>query len=207
MTPRQKKRKLCGAKTRGGTPCKRGAGAGTSHPGFGKCSTHCGETKSGKAAAAKEEAVELAALLMEHAPPTDPHEAILLCLRSAAGEWRFYEMQIAGLRLEDVIVRPSAEGSVGSGEHAYVSDMLKSEELNLWVKLRNDARDKAARYAEMAARMGVAERQIRLIEELGATIAKLLDGVLGDLQLSPAQVKRKPAVIAKHLALLEGGSV
>lgn len=34
----------CGAKTRAGTPCRRPAGAGTDHPGSGRCKLHGGAT-------------------------------------------------------------------------------------------------------------------------------------------------------------------
>lgn len=45
---------LCEAKNRAGNPCRRPAGWGTDHPGFGRCKLHAGNTQTGKVAAERE---------------------------------------------------------------------------------------------------------------------------------------------------------
>ncbi len=196
-------KKVCGAKTRAGGKCQRGAGAGTDHVGHGKCKLHGGATRTGKVAAAKAEAVETAALLLGAAPDIAPHDAILLCLRSAWGEWHFWETQIATLKHADVIERQSAQ-SMG-GKDADVEWLEGRQEAHLYIQLRNASRDKVARYAQMAAQMGVAERQIQLAEQFGDTIARLIDGIITDLKLTPGQKKSYPQIAARHLQLLDGG--
>lgn len=203
MTPRKPKVKLCGAKTRSGKPCKRGAGAGTERPGFGRCKLHGGATPSGKQAAAKERAVELAALLIENAPPTDPHEAILLCLASAMAEWRFWESQMRDMSAEELTDRPRSE--VAAGKNGVIKDLRSHEQYALAMRLRNDARDKARLYAKDAALMGVEERRVQIVEQIGGAIVQVLQGVLGDLRLTKDQLKRAPQIVHHHLQLLEGG--
>jgi hypothetical protein len=195
-----KARKVCGAKTSTGAPCKRTAGWGTDHTGFGKCKMHSGSTRNGKVAAAKEEAVELAGLLLGAAPDIAPHEAILLCLRSAVGEWRYWEMQIAKLTYDDLIVRPMSEAM--GGQDADVRDLKNREEVHLYVQMRDKARASSARFSEMAARMGVEERQVQLAENFGDTISRLLDGILGDLHLTKAQSSTLPTIVSHHLQLV-----
>jgi hypothetical protein len=78
-------RKTCGARKKRGGLCRAPAGRGTPHPGYGSCSLHGGNTKTGEIAGARYEAkAELA--LYGGAIDIDPHEALLLCLRIAAGE-------------------------------------------------------------------------------------------------------------------------
>ena len=46
--PHDKNYKICGAKTRKGTPCQRPSGWGTNHPGSGKCKLHGGKSTGPK---------------------------------------------------------------------------------------------------------------------------------------------------------------
>src|SRR4051812_36033408 len=48
---------LCAAKTRRGTPCKRPAGSGTDHVGYGRCRHHGGSTRTHRKSAARQEAL------------------------------------------------------------------------------------------------------------------------------------------------------
>lgn len=83
---------ICGALGRSGAPCKRPTGWGTDSS-FGRCKNHTGSTPTGRVAAAKAEAVATAAMLLGGAPNMAPHDALLLCVRSAAGEWFHWEAQ------------------------------------------------------------------------------------------------------------------
>src|SRR3954447_14085296 len=57
MAPRDVAFPLCGARTRSGGACKRPAGSGTDHVGFGTCRHHAGSTPSGRQAAARQQAL------------------------------------------------------------------------------------------------------------------------------------------------------
>jgi hypothetical protein len=74
------------------------------------------------------------------------------------------------------------------------------------VKLEAEERDRAAGMAAKAAAAGIAERQVKLAEEQGRLVAQVIQGVLGDLGLDPADagVMR---VVATRLRALDGGQV
>lgn len=65
-------------------------------------------------------------------------------------------------------------------------------------------RDRCANFARLAIGAGIAERQVRLAEQQGALMARFLRAVLGDpdLQLTPEQRAKAPAVMARHLQAL-----
>jgi hypothetical protein len=66
---------LCGARTRAGGACKRPAGSGTDHVGFGTCRHHAGSTPSGRQSAARQQALaELRAI--GDVDEIDPVEAL-----------------------------------------------------------------------------------------------------------------------------------
>jgi sulfite reductase beta subunit-like hemoprotein len=71
-------------------------------------------------------------------------------------------------------------------------------------QLEAQERDRCARFAELAIRAGIAERQVRLAEKEGAMIASVLRAVLADprLALSDAQRAAVPEVARAHLQLL-----
>jgi hypothetical protein len=170
----------CAAKTRGGGKCKKQKGWGTDHLGSGRCKLHGGKTESGTKAAAKE-----AALIMGEALDIEPHEALITCVRIAAGEVAYCSVQIAGL------------------EKATESTMF-GEQLNIWIKTRQVAMATLAKYSKMALDAGVAERQVQLAERYGEMLATLISGILGDLELTKKQQKVAPVIVTKHLQLLEG---
>lgn len=189
--------KLCGAKTRAGGKCKRPAGAGTDHVGHGRCKLHGGSSPNGRKHAAREQAHELA-LLLGDGISIEPHEALLKCVRLAAAEVGFFTARIEGLQLEDVTVRPRTDKESDDG----YEKKLAPAELNLWVQERIRAVDRLARYSKLAIDAGIAERQVRIAEQFGETIATLLRGVLEDLRLTPEQMDRAREIVPRRLAQL-----
>jgi hypothetical protein len=171
----------CGAKTRGGGKCKKQKGWGTEHLGTGRCKLHGGNTESGEKSAAKE-----AAVIMGQALDVDPHDALLTCVRIAAGEVAY------------------CTGEIGTLEKATESTMF-GEQLNIWIQVRQKAMLSLAKFSKMALDAGVAERQVQVAERYGEMLATLISGILGDLGLSKAQQKKAPAIVTRHLQALEAG--
>lgn len=70
---------ICGATKRQGdkSPCRRPAGAGTDHPGFGSCKLHAGSTPGGVKHAERERALWEQKLIEQ----IDPSLALLMGLR------------------------------------------------------------------------------------------------------------------------------
>jgi hypothetical protein len=171
----------CGAKTRSGGKCKKQKGWGTDHLGSGRCKLHGGNTSSGQASAAKE-----AAVIMGIQLDVDPHDALLTCVRIAAGEVAYCSGEIAGL------------------EKATEKTMF-GEQLSIWIQARQKAMLSLAKFSKMALDAGVAERQVQVAERYGEMLATLISGILGDLSLSKAQQKKAPAIVTRHLQALEAG--
>src|SRR5262245_32355496 len=113
----------CGAKTRSGGQCGRPKGWGTDHPGTGHCKFHGGSTRNGEKHAAKEHAV-----IMGHALDIEPHEALLMCVRIAAGEVAYCSALIYEL------------------EKPTVSTMF-GPKLDLWIEVRQAAVAQLAKYS------------------------------------------------------------
>jgi hypothetical protein len=73
-------------------------------------------------------------------------------------------------------------------------------------RTRADAQDRLVRYSSQAISLGLAERSIRLAEQFGATIARLLESVAGELNLNATQQKQWPQIVRKNLILLEASA-
>lgn len=189
----------CGAKTRGGSKCKLEAGKGTDHPGRGRCKFHGGSTPTHVRAAAREQVAELGGELQ-----MEPHDAILLTVRRAAMWERYCASKVTELEDDDLVNEHFKERVVSGDGDSYVERSNESQ-LNLWIREHQKALTQLASLAKTAVDAGVQERQVRLAERLGASLTKLLDGILGELELTAAQQKKAPAVVRKHLSVLEGG--
>lgn len=188
------KRETCGA-DRNGRICRLRAGHGTDHLGYGNCKFHGGLTPNGIVHAAR---LEGAALAEEH--NMEPHEALLMCVRLAAGEVAYFTSKVTQLEAEQITVRLERSRT---GENDY-TETSNQHELNIWVRARHDAIDRLARYSKTALDAGVQERQVRLAEQFVADIAGVFDFVLSRLG-----VRNHPdanEVVREGLRLIEGGA-
>lgn len=195
--------KLCGAKTRNGGTCKRRAGAGTEHLGYGRCANHTGSTPNGERSAAREAGREIASemqLLSSTGVAIEPAEALLACVRMAWAEVQFFNLQIDRLELSDATVRPRQQAM--GGKDAVVEDLQQREQLHLWIVERQRAMDRLARYSRLALDAGVAERQVRIAEQLGAQLGGILQRILGALSLTPEQQQLVPTIVRRELVAI-----
>jgi hypothetical protein len=191
-------RDLCGAKTRSGGTCGLTAGHGTDHVGFGNCRHHGGCTPTG----AKYGARLLGAHLAE-GREVEPHEALLECLYAAAGEARFFGEKIAGLGEDEVVVtfERVRESSIGDGGTETITST--HAELSIWVRARSEALERMAKFAKAAIDAGVAERQVRVVEQWAQPISEALQAIVEKLGLNDEQRRRAPEIIRSELRLLE----
>lgn len=206
----------CGANGRAGKPCGRPAGWGTDHVGWGACKHHSGSTKNGRRHAARLQAeAEAAAFSQRFAelePDDEPHDVLLRMVRLTNGLVSFYGRKYRELladRGEDALAVAEERERVwtGGGESGGGEETTRSNTvvLHVWGRLYHEAIDRAAKTAKLALDAGVEERRVRLAEQWGDELADVLRAVLGDLDLSPAQLERAPAVVERHLRLIEGG--
>jgi hypothetical protein len=177
---------LCGAVKKDGSKCRMPAGWYTSHTGTGRCKYHGGNRKSHKIAALSQEA----AVFMGSPKDINPLDAILWCIRITAGEVEWLSEQIAILDRDN-----------------WVEFTPLGKQMNVLVRARSEAQDRLVKYSKDAISLGLTARAIRLAEQFGATIARLLDGVSRDLVLTPEQQHVWPGIVRKHLILLEGATV
>lgn len=203
----------CGARTRtkneDGTDkyCKNTAGLGTDHLGYGRCKYHGGCAPGPMIAAAKEEAVEEVKRLMGPALEVDPMDALLWCVRIAAGEVAYATAKISELEEQDLIGRPETETTregYFDGEQQSSVELKKApHDLNVWVKVRHASMDRLARYSKSALDAGIAEREIALAEAVGDQLADAIRNILDGLGLNMEQEKRAPVLVRNALIELE----
>lgn len=174
-------RRLCGAKTRAGSPCTQAAGWGTDHAGFGACKLHGGSTPSVRVGAAREEA-EAEVLKLGLAIETDPHAALATGVGILAGQVSFLQGKVAKLE----------EGAE-----------LEEGELVPVVRTLNRVLDQWARISKAAVDAGVAERQVALSEQQVGRVATVISAVLDAGDLDAGQMERARGELARQLEAID----
>jgi len=189
MAARQKRdarlQSTCGFPLRGGGECRRPAGWGTNHIGVGRCKTHMGNTATHR----KNSIVVEAQQFMGAPKDINPLDAIMWCIRITAGEVEWLSTEIAKVPMEKWI------------EETYVG-----RQMHVLQRARADAQDRLVRYSRDAIQLGLAERAVRLAENFGMMIARLLENIAGELELSRKQRELWPNIVRRQLILLEGGT-
>lgn len=168
---------ICGMKKRNGEVCTQDAGRGTDHPGEGYCHWHAG----GKMALTLSES---------SAVEVTPQQAITGVLHLMAGRLLYASAKASELKEKDVWV-VTGDGSV---------------KLNRWLYLEDRMAERVAKYAATAMGMGVAKAQAGLMEAQTKLVTRLLEAVLGEIGLTPAQRRKVGPAIRKHSALVLEGS-
>jgi len=182
--------RLCGARTRQGSVCRQVAGFGTDHVGHGPCKFHCGSTPTVSRAARREAAESRAHALVAAEglePVTDPVAVMaLLAAESVAlvGAFRKMVTDLDGLRYRG-----------GAGEQ------LRAE-----VGLYERALDRAERFSNNLAKLGLEERAVKVTEAQAGVLASLVSEVLDatELGLTPTQVATARKLTAERARALAG---
>lgn len=201
---RGKAKEPCGATTRSGGACQKGAGWGTDHAGHGYCKLHGGSTPNGKKHGARE-ALRHEAIVMGAPIDIEPHEALMQCIRIAAGEVQYASERIAELDPAEA-VGPSVSTRPLKEEKGAESPTSRVEEhgppaLHIWIQVRQKAMDRLANYARLAIAAGIAERQVEIAEKQAHLIVKAMNGLLKELGIDPASEEARRAV-RNHLTLV-----
>jgi hypothetical protein len=177
-------RGVCGAKKKSGGKCQLMSGFGTVHPGIGRCKYHGGSVPNQVKAAATEEY----RILLGKPVEINPLEALIKCIHIRAGEVEWLSHKMAELDKKD-----------------WIEDTLVGKQLHLYARERRAALNDLARYSQMAVSLGIAERAVKLAEQYAHKIAKLIDGILGELNLTNEQRAMVPTIVRRQLILIEGG--
>jgi hypothetical protein len=195
---------LCGGETRKGGKCRRPAGWGTPHQGVGTCKLHAGNTP----AAVLKGMVELARReqqVMGMPLSIEPQDAILECIRIAAGEVAYASERISELEASDAVgpvtTRLDRSGPEGAGEEVREGPPA----LHVWIQVRRQAMDRLVNYSFAALKAGIEERRVRIAEQQGMLLAQAIQGILRELGVS--ERPEVAGVVRKHLTLVAGESV
>jgi hypothetical protein len=176
-------REFCGAKRLGGEgTCRNPPGYRTPHEGRGPCWQHFGCTPSVTTKYIVEEAMEncYAAGFSGNAIDIGPHDALLEEVRRTAGRVRYIENMLNFKDMEDV-------------EQAAFEQQFTKERAHL------------VTVCGVAARAGVEERAVALAEAWGHELAAVMGRIFQEIGLTPEQREIAPAIVSRHLQMIEAG--
>lgn len=90
-------------------------------------------------------------------------------------------------------------GAAGKDGNIYA----QSEEIRSLVALEAMERDRVVKYAKTAHDMGISERITSLAEKWGDVVSTRITLILADLNLTPEQERKVPALISTHLSSID----
>jgi hypothetical protein len=157
-----------------------------------------------KAAAGRRLATEEWARSFGEPPPdADPTETVLNEIRWCAGHVTWLRERVQETEPDALVWGVESEVTRGSGEFPG-TDVTESAKASMWLQLYGVERDRLVRMCKVAHDMGIAERHVELAERLGALMADLIRGVLGDLDLTDLQREAAGEVVPRHLRVIAG---
>jgi hypothetical protein len=186
-------RPRCGAKRRQEAgACRKPAGWGTDHVGTGSCRLHCGSTATVSRGAHRQAAESRAHALVAAEglePVADPVAVMTLLAAESVALVGAFRTMVAGL--------DGLRYSTGTGEQ------LRAE-----VGLYERALDRAEKFVNNLARLGLEERVVRVTEAQAAALASLVTEVLDapELALMPEQIDMARKLLAERARALAGAA-
>jgi P27 family predicted phage terminase small subunit len=126
-----------------------------------------------------------------------PAEALLWRVRVLAGEVSRLDEMIAGLERDELVYGITREESTETPDGVLTRTVSESR-VNTWVLLRHQRETMLATACEAALRANIEERLVRLAEQQGAVIHRLLLTVLGDFGIG-ADDPRIAQVVPRRL--------
>lgn len=193
----------CGGKTRSGGKCKLPAGHGTGHPGIGRCDHHGGSTPNHQIHAervAAEQACARLALPIE----TTASDALRGELARCNGAVHWLQARVAELTAEELVWGTSerrVKTNPGQGAQAGVPqvEVIQSAKVHPMYQLWCRERDRLVTVAAEMSRLGLEERLVRVSEAQGVQLARVVQAILGDLELSAEQQARVIEIVPRRM--------
>lgn len=171
----------CGAiSTRTHVACKKPAGFGTDHQGYGRCKHHGGSTQSGVIAAEKQR-LTIHRQMFGDAEVIDPGQSLLEEVYRGRAFIRF---------LEGLLVSHGINQDAGIDPGQLLVEITEDGyKARAWVAVWQKEREMHARACKMALDAGIAERQVRMMEQFADAIGDLVYGLIADLGMDPEDPK------------------
>ena len=190
----------CKAKRRDGSPCGSWAVKGLE-----VCRMHGAGSPQSKAKRERYLAEQAAARQVHRlAQPidTDPAQALLDLVSSAAGEVAYWRARVDEIqdrdekRLTSGLTKITEGKDRGGVTTLRTVETVAAIEYRMWV----DAQERLARYATAALRAGVEERRVRIAEDLGSHMVGLIRRILDRLDLQAWQEELASTVVPEELS-------
>ena len=138
----------------------------------------------------------------------DPFEALLEEIARTAGHVRWLEAVVQGMD-ENSLIWSKVEEEKSIGEDAKGTyDVTKHAAVpHIWLQLYHKERAHLLQVCKVSIQCGIQERTVRLAEQQGEIIVKILQKTFNDpeLGLSPEQVANAKHVAGNHLRIIAGG--
>lgn len=186
--------------------CHRPAGAGTSHPGNGKCKLHMGSTKN-NVKSVQRKVAEKAIVTLGAPLDIDPAQALLQEVQRTAGHVAWINNIITGLEAGDLVwgtvetvedLDPEIAGDLRA------TKVTNRASLNMWYVLYEKERKHLSTVCKLALDAGVSERIVKVYEQVGDTFVAMMERVLDRIELTDAQRAAVPAAVVAELTAMTG---
>lgn len=179
-------------------------------PGGTVCAMHGGKTPA-VAAKAQERLLARQALVAAEAfglpREVDPHSALLEELHRCAGAVQWLGAIVADLRRDEIGWGKVKETHGTQLEKGTDNGVTKAAQVNVFVRLWQEERDRLAKVAKTCVDVGIEERRVRLAESAGQQLASVIRAVLDRLELSDGQRVLALQVVPDELRRLAGDVV
>lgn len=170
-----------------GASCRRPAGWGTDHAGWGKCKLHGGCTPAHGRAVALAQARQVATLFGVPRDDVDEISGLTEELQRSAGLIDVYEAMCAQLMPDEVVFgvlsTEETRPAIGDDGEDIAPTEVKTRSgaaLHVWVKLLNEERDRFTRLCESMVKLNLATRQVEYTQsQVSAMVTMLLSPDLG----------------------------
>ncbi len=187
----------CGARTRkpDHKPCRL-PGHGTDHVGSGRCRRHGGSTPTHEQQAQQTEAEAKARRIALDLEEVGGPEAMLREIRRWSAIVSAFSLMVSEVPAENltwgVTKRKVTPGTAGRPPQQEVTQEAKP---HIALVLLRESSEELRRWIETAHRCGVEERMANLAEMFGEQIGRVVDAILGDLDLTVEQQARVAQVV------------